>query len=45
VEPVGRRFFIRERTGLGVDHCILAAGSAADCWAGDTAAVMFTPEW
>jgi type IV pilus assembly protein PilA len=41
----GTCFFIRDRAGLGVDHGALATGSPADCWAANSAAVTFMPEW
>ena len=41
----GTCFFIRDRAGLGVDHGALTTGSAADCWAANTGAVTFTPDW
>lgn len=41
----GTCFFIRDRAGLGVDRGDLTTGSAADCWAANTAAVTFRLDW
>jgi type IV pilus assembly protein PilA len=41
----GTCFFIRDRAGLGVDRGAITSGSAADCWAANTASVTFTPDW
>jgi type IV pilus assembly protein PilA len=41
----GTCFFIRDRAGIGVDHGSLATGSAADCWAANSVAVTFRPDW